>query len=150
MAAFIMAAPRVYFAMARDGVFIKSVAYLHPRFETPARAILLQGALASLLVLIGTFDQIVAYFVFVILIFIGLTVAALFVLRRRRPSAETKYLTPGYPVTPIIFLLLILLLLLLLAGNNPGQAALGLCVVAFGLPIYYLLFRRRGVLHESD
>jgi basic amino acid/polyamine antiporter, APA family len=143
MAAFMMAAPRVYFAMARDGVFIKSVASLHPRFGTPARAIVLQAALASLLVLLGTFDQIVAYFVFVILIFIGLTVAALFILRRRRPSSELKYLTPGYPLTPIVFLLLILLLLILLAVNNPGQALLGLCVVALGLPIYRLLFRRR-------
>jgi APA family basic amino acid/polyamine antiporter len=142
MAAFMMAAPRVYFAMARDGVFLKAVARLHPRFGTPARAIVLQAALASVLVLLGTFDQIVAYFVFVILIFIGLTVAALFLLRRG-DAREVKYLTPGYPVTPVIFLLLILLLLVLLAGNNPGQAFLGLLVVALGLPIYRLLFRRR-------
>jgi APA family basic amino acid/polyamine antiporter len=142
MAAFMMAAPRVYFAMARDGVFLKSVAHLHPRFGTPARAIALQAALSSLLVLLGTFDQIVAYFVFVVLIFIGLTVAALFLLRRRN-APGVKYLTPGYPLTPVIFLLLILLLLILLAGNNPGQAFLGLLVVALGLPIYHLLFRRR-------
>ncbi|HKS30257.1 MAG TPA: amino acid permease [Pyrinomonadaceae bacterium] len=141
MAAFTIAAPRVYFAMARDGLFIKAVAHLHPRFNTPARAIALQAALACLLVLLGTFDQIVAYFVFVILIFIGLTVAALFLFRRRAQGAELKYRTPGYPVTPLIFLLLILLLLVLLAGNNPGQAALGLLVVALGLPIYHLLFR---------
>jgi APA family basic amino acid/polyamine antiporter len=143
MAAFITAAPRVYFAMARDGVFLKSVASLHTRFGTPARAILIQAALASLLVLLGTFDQIVAYFVFVILIFIGLTVAGLFLFRRRARS-ETAYLTPGYPVTPVIFLLLILLLLVLLAASNPGQAFLGLGVVALGLPIYHLLFRRSG------
>lgn len=149
MAAFMMAAPRVYFAMARDRLFIKAVASLHPRFGTPARAIALQATLASILALLGTFDQIVAYFVFVILIFIGLTVAALFVLRGR--NSRVKYLTPGYPVTPVIFLLLILLLLVLLAGNNPGQAILGVCVVALGLPIYYLLFRRREPLPpEAD
>lgn len=150
MAAFMTVAPRVYFAMARDRLFIKSVAALHPRFGTPARAIALQALLSSVLVLLGNFDQIVAYFVFVILIFIGLTVAALFLFRRRE-SERPEYLTPGYPVTPVIFLLLILLLLALMAGNNPGQAFLGLLVVALGLPIYHLLFRRRTRgLPETD
>lgn len=141
MAALIMSAPRVYFAMARDGLFLKSAASLHPRFQTPARAIVLQAALASVLVLLGSFDQIIAYFVFVVVIFITLTVAALFVLRRRA-TGETTYLTPGYPVTPLVFLLLIILLLVLLGGSNPRQAFLGLGVVALGLPVYYLLFRR--------
>jgi APA family basic amino acid/polyamine antiporter len=141
MAALMMSASRVYFAMARDGLFIKSVASLHPRFGTPARAIILQAALASLLVLLGNFDDIIAYFVFVVVIFIALTVAALFVLRRQ-PTGEVKYLTPGYPVTPIIFLSLIVLLLLLLGSGKPREAFLGVGVVALGLPVYQLLFRR--------
>ena len=144
MAALMMSAPRVYFAMARDGLFIPSAASLHPRFGTPARAIVLQAALASLLVALGSFDEIIAYFVFVVVIFIALTVAALFVLRRR-PAGEVMYLTPGYPLIPIIFLSLIVLLLVLVGSDKPKEAFLGLGVVALGLPVYYLLFRHKNM-----
>ncbi len=82
---------------------------------------------------LGNFNQIVSYFVFVVVVFIALTVAALFVLRRREPN-RTVYLTPGYPVTPIVFLVLIFVLLVLLGSNNPIQAMLGVGVVALGLP----------------
>lgn len=144
LAAVVMSAPRVYFAMARDGLFIPAAAAIHPRYGTPARAIVIQATLASLLVLVGTFNTIISYFVFVVVIFIALTVAALFVLRRRA-SESIIYRTPGYPVTPAIFLLLIALLLFLLGGHSPKQASLGVCVVALGLPVYYLLFRDRHV-----
>jgi len=140
LAAVVMSAPRVYFAMARDGLFIPAAAAIHPRFQTPARAIAIQAALASTLVLMGTFTTIISYFVFVVVIFIALTVAALFVLRRKTPEA-IAYRTPGYPLTPVIFLLLIALLLFLLGGHNPREAILGVGVVALGLPVYYLLFR---------
>src|SRR6476620_12800212 len=116
LAAVGMSAPRVYFAMARDGLFIPAAAAIHPRYGTPARAIVIQAALASLLVLAGTFDTIMSYFVFVVVIFIALTVAALFVFRRRQVQASA-YRTPGYPFTPIMFLLLIALLLFLLGGH---------------------------------
>src|SRR5882672_2031758 len=82
LAAVVMSAPRVYFAMARDGLFIPAAAAIHPRYGTPARAIVIQAVLASVLVLVGTFNTIISYFVFVVVIFIGLTVAALFILRR--------------------------------------------------------------------
>jgi APA family basic amino acid/polyamine antiporter len=141
LAAVVMSAPRVYFAMARDGLFIPAAAAIHPRYGTPARAIAIQAALASVLVLVGTFNAIISYFIFVVVIFIALTVAALFVLRRKTPETVV-YRTPGYPLTPIIFLLLIGLLLFLLGGHNPKQALLGAGVVVLGLPVYYLLFRR--------
>jgi APA family basic amino acid/polyamine antiporter len=140
LVAIVMSAPRVYFAMARDGLFIPAAAAIHPRFETPARAIIIQAALATLLVLVGTFNTIISYFVFVVVIFIGLTVAALFVLRRREPGSNV-YRTPGYPVTPIVFLFLIALLLFLLGGHNPREALLGVGVVILGLPVYYLFLR---------
>ena len=143
LAAVVMSAPRVYFAMARDGLFIRAAASLHPRFETPARAIVIQAMLASLLVLVGTFNTIISYFIFVVVIFIALTVASLFVLRRRAPDGLV-YRTPGYPLTPIVFLLMIALLLFLLGGHNPLQAFLGVGVVALGLPVYYLLFRGKS------
>jgi basic amino acid/polyamine antiporter, APA family len=142
IAGIVMSAPRVYFAMARDGVFFQGAAHVHPRFGTPARAIILQAVMASLLVVLGTFDQIVSYFIFVVVLFIGLTAAAIFVLRRK-DEASASFMTPLYPVTPIIFLLLITMMLVLLAGNNTLQALMGVAVVALGLPFYYLVFRRR-------
>lgn len=143
LAGFIMAAPRVYYAMARDGLFPRAAATLHPRFGTPSRAIMLQAALASLLVALGTFNQIIAYFIFVAVLFVAFTVAAVFVLRRKRVD-EIAYQTPGYPVTPLIFLTLVALLLFLLAAHHPKQALLGAGVVALGWPAYYFAFRERS------
>ncbi len=145
----IMSAPRVYFAMARDGLFVSSVATVHKRFETPARAIALQAVLASVLVLAGSFNEIVSYFVFVVVVFIALTVAALFKFRRENANG-VRFLTPGYPVTPIIFLVMIALLLVLLGGNNPKQALLGVAVVALGLPVYLFLFRNKHLAEGID
>jgi len=136
----LMALPRVYYAMAQDGVFFKPVAAIHPRFGTPARAIAIQTVLASLLVASGTFSQIIAYFVFVTVLFVGLTVAGLFRVRRRSPDAS--YRAWGYPATPVVFLILVLFLLVLLGGHNPLQAAAGVAIVAVGIPVYVLVFRR--------
>ncbi len=149
LAAVIMSAPRVYFAMARDGLFIPAAAAIHPRFGTPARAIALQAALASLLVLLGNFNQIISYFFFVVVIFLALTVAGLFVLRRKHP-VSAAYLTPGYPVTPIIFLVLVVLLLVLLGSGNPQQSLLGVGIVALGAPVYYLFFRRKSFSETAE
>jgi APA family basic amino acid/polyamine antiporter len=102
MAAMIMLCPRVYYAMDADGVFLKSVAQLHPRLGTPVRAIGIIGVMTSLLVALGAFEQIIAYFLFVAVLFIGLTVCTLFVFRRRGRTTPVR--TPGYPVTPLIFL----------------------------------------------
>ena len=149
LAAVVMSAPRVYFAMARDGLFIPQVAAIHPRFETPAFAIALQATLASVLVLAGTFNDIISYFVFVVIVFVALTIVALFKLRRGT-QPEAGYLTPGYPVTPIVFLVLVTLLLVLLAGNNPKQAFLGVGVVLLGLPFYYFVFSRKELSKKVD
>jgi APA family basic amino acid/polyamine antiporter len=120
---------------------------LHKRYETPARAIALQAVLASVLVVAGSFNEIVSYFVFVVVVFIALTVAALFKFRREQP-ASVRYLTPGYPVTPAIFLVMIILLLVLLGGNNPKQAFLGVAVVALGLPVYLFVFRNKRLVER--
>jgi APA family basic amino acid/polyamine antiporter len=144
LAAIIMSAPRVYFAMARDGLFVPAAASIHPQFGTPARAIAMQALLASLLVALGSFNQIISYFIFVVVIFIAFTVAALFVLRRRQLD-RPPYFTPAYPFTPLVFLLLVGALLFLLVSNNPKQSLLGVGVVALGIPVYYLLFARTVV-----
>jgi basic amino acid/polyamine antiporter, APA family len=150
LAAVMMSAPRVYFAMSRDRLFFKHVAELHPRFSTPARAILLQAALSCLLVALGTFNQIIAYFVFVTVLFVALTVAAVFILPRRDDD-RNLFRTVGYPLTPALFIVLVVILLFLLAATNPKQAFLGASVVALGLPVYYFFLRRaRLTMRRGD
>ncbi len=148
LAAVIMSAPRVYYAMARDHLFLPGAAAVHPRFATPARAIALQALMASLLVALGTFDQIIAYFIFITVVFLALTVVAVFVLRRR--GGRSTYSMPGYPAVPIVFLILIGALLLMVAANKPREAIYGVAVVALGLPVYHLLFTKGKQTHDVD
>ena len=136
----LMALPRVYYAMASDGVFFKGVAALHPRFGTPARAIAIQALLASVYVASGTFNQIIGFFVFVTVLFVAATVAGLFRIRRRSPDAPFR--TWGYPFTPGLFLVLAAVVLVLVAARSPLQAALGVGIVALGVPVYLSAFRR--------
>jgi len=143
LAAFMMSAPRVYYAMARDGLFLPSVAKLHPKFNSPANAIVIQGGIASVLVAIGTFDKIISYIIFAAIGFIGLPAAGLFVLRRRdRQTGSPAILAPGYPFTPIAFLLMIVILLVLIGARSHREALFGALVLATGLPVYEL-FRHR-------
>ena len=138
--AFMTFAPRLYYAMAKDGAAPRFAAYTHPRTGTPVLAIALQAALAVLLVLLGSFDTVVAYFVFVTVLFLTLTVAGLYRLPRPEPGA---YRVPGWPLTPLVFLAMLLLMLALLGVSNPRQAALGLAVVAAGVPVYRLFIQPR-------
>jgi APA family basic amino acid/polyamine antiporter len=133
---FMICAPRVYYAMANDGLFLSAVAKTHPRFGTPARAIAIQAAIASLLIALGTFQQIIAYFIFVAVFFLGLTVAGLFVSGARVPQAEVKPRTSRYRMAAPVFLTLVLLLLVLLVARSPRQPALGCLAVLAGLPLY--------------
>jgi APA family basic amino acid/polyamine antiporter len=148
LAAVIMSAPRVYYAMARDQLFVPGAAAIHPRFGTPARAIALQAAMASVLVALGTFNEIIAYFIFITVVFIALTIIAVFVLRRR--AGRSAYMMPGYPVVPIVFLILVSALLVLLAVGKPRESLCGVAVVVAGLPVYHLLFRKRKPTNDVD
>jgi len=138
--AFMTMAPRVYYAMAKDGAAPAWAAHVDPRTGAPVRAIAIQAALAALLVVLGTFDAIVAYFVFVTVAFLGLTVAGLFVLRRRSAPAAVR--APLFPVPAVFFLCCIALVLALLAAGRPVEAGLGVAVVALGWPIYRARSRR--------
>jgi APA family basic amino acid/polyamine antiporter len=149
LASFVLSAPRVYYAMARDGLFFPGIAAVHPRLGTPVRAIALQAILTCVLALSGTFNEILATFFFVVVAFLALAIASLFVLRRR-PAEPPAYLTPLYPVTPLLFLIPVTVLLVLLALSNTARVFLGLVVVALGIPVYYLLFRRRMLLAEKS
>ena len=141
LAAAVLGAPRVYFAMARDGLFLSGLAAVHPRFGTPARAVALQAFLACGLILSGTFDQILAYFILPAVAFLALTIGAVLVVRRRPPPPQ-DYRTPGYPVTPLLFLVPAAGLLVLLALSNPVSSFVGVAVVALGVPVSYVVLRR--------
>jgi basic amino acid/polyamine antiporter, APA family len=141
IAALIMSAPRVYYAMAQDGLFLPAVAAVDPRFGTPARAILIQGVIASLLVGMGNFQQIISYFMFIAIVFLAMAGGAVFIARSRQTDSAPLFLTPAYPVPPLLFLTLISLLLILLAARSPRQALLGSAVVLLGMPAYKLFHR---------
>ena len=139
LAAIMMLFPRVYYAMARDGVFLQAVGQLNPRTGTPTRAVAVQATLATVMLLVGTLSDIVAYFIFVTVAFLGITVTGLYLVKRR--GGASPFPTPGYPWTWVVFLISVVIILGLLAAGNPLQAVLGSVVVLAGIPVYYL--RRR-------
>lgn len=146
LTAYFMVSPRVYYAMAKDGLFFDSIAKLHPNFNTPHRATLIQATLASLLILSGSFEQILSYFFFIVVLFIALCVGGLFVIRRQTFDG---YKTPFYPLPPLVFIILTAVVLLLIAMKNPVQTALGIVVVLLGLPVYYLIFAKKDLKNNG-
>lgn len=138
----LFAAPRVYFAMARDRIFVESLGRLHPQFGTPARAIVLQAVLASGMVAVATFTQIISYFIFVTVVFIGATAVAVVSLRKKL-GPPVGFSMPLYPVPIVSFCLLTGLVLLLLLAGRPFESLLGTAVVLFGLPVFTFVERKR-------
>lgn len=143
LAALIMFAPRVYYAMAQNGIFPRSIGELHPRFGTPAKAIIVQGLVASTLVTLGSFQHIIEYFIFPAVLFLTLAGAGVFVARSRNMDQPSGFTTPGYPLPLAIFLVLMCLMMALLLLHSPIEALLGSLVVASGLPVYRI-FRRKN------
>ncbi|MBK6769944.1 MAG: amino acid permease [Ardenticatenales bacterium] len=142
LAGLLMAAPRVYYAMAEDGVFFRALGAVDPRWHTPARAIAVQAVLGCVLVALGTFDAILAYFIFTVVLFLAGTAAAVIVQRRRSGPPE-GFAMPLYPLPPIVFLVLTAVMLFLFLGGGPMQALAGLAVTALGLPVYEVVRRAR-------
>ncbi len=132
-----LTAPRIYFAMARDGLFFRQVAKIHPRFHTPALAIMIQTAWAIMLILFwGTFENLISYVVFTDWIFFGLAAAGVFILRRRLPSAERPYRTLGYPVTPLVFIGISAWFVATTLLNKPEEAWAGIGFLTLGVPVF--------------
>jgi APA family basic amino acid/polyamine antiporter len=132
-----LTAPRIYFAMARDGLFFRKVADIHPRFHTPALAIMIQTGWAIILILFwGTFENLISYVVFTDWIFFGLAAAGVFILRRRLPSADRPYRTLGYPVTPLVFIGISAWFVATTLLNRPEEAWAGLGFLALGVPVF--------------
>jgi basic amino acid/polyamine antiporter, APA family len=133
-----LTAPRVYYAMAQDGLFFRRLAQVHPRFGTPAYAIAATALWASLLAASGTFEQLLTYVVFVGWAFYALAAASIFVYRKREIGSEVGYRVRGYPWTPLVFIGTIAALVTNTVATQPVRAAIGIIVVATGVPAYFI------------
>jgi APA family basic amino acid/polyamine antiporter len=132
-----LANSRIPFAMARDGLFFRTLAQLSPRSKVPVRAILAQAAWGSVLALSGSYDALTDSVVFVAWAFYGLSIASLFIFRRTMPDAIRPYRALGYPVVPMIFLLVTVALLVNTFVAAPRLALQGVAVLFAGLPFYW-------------
>lgn len=148
ISAMVLAGPRVYFAMARDGLFAATAARVHPRFHTPSAAILAQAIWSAVLVLSGTLSQLVSYTGFAVVLFSAIAVASLFVLRRREPNAHRPFRAWGYPWAPAVFIAASLVMVVNEIWRNPRPAVAGLAIIASGFPVYWLM-RRSRVLDDQ-
>jgi APA family basic amino acid/polyamine antiporter len=137
-----LTAPRVFFAMAKDGLFFRAIAWLPKKTRVPVAAILLQGVLASIVALSGKYEQILNYVVSVDFIFFGLTGASLFVFRRRMKAAP-EHRTPGHPFTTIFFIAACWLVVLATFYHFPENSFIGLGILILGVPVYYYWNRKR-------
>jgi basic amino acid/polyamine antiporter, APA family len=135
---FTLTSTRVYFAMASDGLFFRSVATIHPRFKTPVRAIILSSIWTAVLALSGTFEQLLTYVVYVGWIFYGLGALTIFYYRSRHPDAPRPFRVPWYPVTPALFVIAAAAIVLNTTVSQPWQALVGVAVVLTGLPAFYV------------
>jgi basic amino acid/polyamine antiporter, APA family len=140
-----LTAPRLYYAMARDGLFVQRLADVSPRFRTPAVAIVASSAWAMVLAATGTFNQLLTYVVFMGWVFFALAAMAIFTYRRREPNAPRPFRTPGYPVTPILFIASALAIVLNTFITQPVTGLIGFGGVALGIPIYFFWSSRRAL-----
>jgi APA family basic amino acid/polyamine antiporter len=138
----LLAPPRLYYAMAREGLFFRSASYIHPRFNTPSKAILIQAVWSSVLVFSGSFDQLTDMLIFAAFIFYGATTLGVFVLRVKMPDALRPYKTWGYPVIPALFIIFCIVLILVTLAGKPREALIGLALIASGLPFYWYWNRK--------
>jgi APA family basic amino acid/polyamine antiporter len=138
----ILAGSRVPYAMARDGVFFRPIARVHPKYRTPGASILLLSAWAALLVLSGRYEQLYTYVIFASWILYGMTAASVIVLRRKRPDLLRPYRTLGYPWVPVLFVLGAVAVIFFTLRQSPRESLLGLGIIFAGLPFYFHWRRR--------
>jgi APA family basic amino acid/polyamine antiporter len=138
----ILAAPRVFYAMAQDGLFFKRVARIHPKYGTPAFSIVVQCVWAVLLTLSGTFEQLITYVIFVAIIFWITAAAAVFTLRKKYPHMDRPYKTWGYPVVPGLFIAASCIVLLNTLIESPVESLGGLVISIIGIPVYFYWKRK--------
>jgi len=141
LSAYLILGPRVYYSMARDGIFFKSIAYVDPKCCVPTRSIVLQGAIASVMVLFGTFDQLLTYMGFSLGIFPLLAVLGVFKLRRTGRSAVKL---PGYPVASAVYILIGATILVLAFLERPVESLVAVATALGGIPVYFFFKRSAG------
>jgi APA family basic amino acid/polyamine antiporter len=142
----ILAGARVYYAMAKDGLFFRGVAKLHPTYKTPAVSLMVQMVWTCVLCVSGSYGQLLDYIVFAVLVFYILTIFGLFVLRRTHPEAERPYRAIGYPLLPATYIVMALFIDVVLLRYKPQFTWPGLIIVLLGIPVYYLWSRRGETL----
>jgi basic amino acid/polyamine antiporter, APA family len=145
LSAFIIIGPRVYYSMAKDGLFFKSAGRIHPKFKVPSNSILLQCIIAVVMVLSGTFEQVLTYMGFALGVFPILTVFGVIKLRKDNPEAIRL---PGYPYTQFLFIITGLLILGLSYAERPIESSIATITVLAGIPAYYIFKKRNGSLVE--
>lgn len=145
----VLTGARPYFAMARDGLFFRSIGNLN-KANVPSNSLLWQGIWASVLVLSGTFDQLTDMVIFAVFIFYGATTLGVFILRRKMPDAHRPYKVWGYPVVPAIYFLFCIALFLNTLISRPREAAIGIVLILLGIPVYFWLNRKGRKPHSYD
>jgi APA family basic amino acid/polyamine antiporter len=145
----ILAGARVYYAMAKDGLFFRQVAKVNPKYHTPVISLMVQAVWTSVLCLSGTYGQLLDYIIFAVLVFYILTIIGLFVLRRTRPQVARPYRAIGYPVLPAIYILMAVFIDIVLLRYKPQYTWPGLIIVLLGIPVYFLWSRRTGAAAAS-
>lgn len=150
ISAMVLAGPRVYFAMARDRVLVAWMGKVRERSRTPVRAIVAQAIWSGVLVLSGTLSQLVSYTGFAIVLFSGIAVSSVFVLRRRHPDAERPFRAWGYPWAPAIFVCASAAMVVNEIWRNPLPAAAGVAIIASGAPVYWWIRSRRGAAGQGS
>ncbi len=145
----ILAGARVYYAMARDGLFFKSTGEVQPKYKTPKNALIVQCVWTCILCLSGTYNDLLNYVIFAVLVFYILTIAGLFVLRYKQPNAERPYRAVGYPVLPAIYIVMALFIDVVLLRYQPQYTWPGLVIVLLGIPVYLIWSRRSGAMKQD-
>jgi APA family basic amino acid/polyamine antiporter len=139
----ILATSRVPYALAKDGLIVKSLAQVSPRTHVPIKALIVLGVWACVVALSGSYDTLTDYAIFALTLFYALVASSVFIFRRRLPDAERTYRVWGYPFVPIIFLLVSAWLIIQTIYNTPRQSLIGLALMSLGLPVYLILDRHR-------
>jgi APA family basic amino acid/polyamine antiporter len=146
----ILAGARVYYAMAKDGLFFRSVAKLNPTYKTPAVSLMVQMVWTCVLCVSGSYGQLLDYIIFAVLVFYVLTIIGLFVLRRTHPNAERPYRAIGYPVLPAIYIVMALFIDVVLLRYKPQFTWPGLIIVLLGIPVYFAWSRASRLASVSN
>jgi APA family basic amino acid/polyamine antiporter len=134
---FVLASARINYAMAQDNLFFKKAAIIHPKYNSPANALIIQCVWACILTFTGTFNQLITYIIFASWIFYGMSAGAVIILRRKNPELKRPYKTPFYPWIPITFILFAIFLTINTIMEAPRDAGIGSILILAGLPFYF-------------